>query len=65
MTRKLVIAAIALAILLAVAIPVITTQGDAAAVEDGNVITRIHTLDGQLFVADPQCPPPTAGGGCG
>ncbi|MCI0709535.1 MAG: hypothetical protein L0154_05165 [Chloroflexi bacterium] len=65
MTRKLIIAVLALALLLAVAIPVLTTQGAAAAVDDGSAITRIHELDGQMTVADPECPPPTGSGGCG
>ena len=65
MTRKLIIAVLALALLLAIAIPVLTTQGDAAAVDDGSVITRIHELDGQMTVADPECPPATGSGGCG
>lgn len=65
MTRKLIIAVLALALLLAVAIPVLTTQSDVAAVDDGSAIARIHELDGQMSVADPECPPPLPGGGCG
>jgi uncharacterized oligopeptide transporter (OPT) family protein len=66
MTRKVFVVLIALALLFAVAIPVLTAQHAVDSADAQDAITRIYELDGQMMVADPQCPPPTGGGtGCG
>lgn len=66
MNRKIALFVLAIALLVAIALPAVTPhlERGVEAASDGPVIAHVLDFEAPLMVADPECPSPT-GEGCG